>query len=41
MLGISTRTIEAHRASLLRIVGVKSRAELVRFALDAGLARLS
>jgi DNA-binding NarL/FixJ family response regulator len=41
MLGISTRTVEAHRASLLRIVGVKSRAELIRFALDAGLARLS
>ena len=41
LLGISTRTVEAHRASLLRIVGVKSRAELVRFALDAGLARLS
>jgi two-component system response regulator NreC len=41
MLGISMRTVEAHRASLLRIVGVKTRAELVRFALDAGLARLS
>jgi two-component system response regulator NreC len=41
MLGISTRTVEAHKASLLRIVGVKTRAELVRFALDAGLARLS
>lgn len=41
MLGISMRTVEAHRASLLRIIGVKSRAELVRFALDAGLARLS
>lgn len=41
MLGISMRTVEAHRASLLRIVGVKSRAELIRFALDSGLARLS
>ena len=41
MLGISMRTVEAHRASLLRIVGVKSRAELTRFALDAGLVRLS
>jgi two-component system response regulator NreC len=41
MLGISTRTVEAHRASLLRIVGVTSRADLVRFALDAGLVRLS
>lgn len=40
-LGISMRSVEAHRASLLRIVGVKSRAELVRFALDAGLVRLS
>lgn len=41
MLGISMRTVEAHRASLLRIIGVKSRAELTRFALDAGLVRLS
>ena len=41
MLGISMRTVEAHRASLLRIVGVTSRAELTRFALDAGLVRLS
>lgn len=41
ILGISMRTVEAHRASLLRIVGVKSRAELIRFALDAGLVRLT
>lgn len=41
LLGISMRTVEAHRASLLRIIGVNSRAELIRFALDAGLVRLS
>ena len=41
MLGVSMRTVEAHRASLLRIVGVTTRAELIRFALDAGLVRLS
>lgn len=40
-LGISARTIEASRAALLRTVGVTSRAELIRFALDAGLVRLS
>jgi len=40
-LGISTRTVEANRAALLRTVGVTSRAELIRFALDAGLVRLS
>lgn len=40
-LGISMRTVEANRAALLRIVGVSSRAQLVRFALDAGLVRLS
>lgn len=41
ILGVSMRTVEAQRASLLRVVGVTSRAELVRFALDNGLARLS
>jgi two-component system, NarL family, response regulator NreC len=40
-LKISTRTVEANRAALLRIVGVTSRAELVRFALDARLVQFT
>lgn len=39
-LGISTRTVETNRAALLHLVGVTSRAELVRFALAAGLVQL-
>ncbi|MBL6982377.1 MAG: response regulator transcription factor [Anaerolineales bacterium] len=36
-LGISIRTIEAHRANLLRKLGVQSTAELVRFAIEWGI----
>lgn len=36
-LDISPRTVEAHRASLMRATGATTRAELVRFALDANL----
>jgi len=36
-LGLSTRTIEVHRARLMRKLGVKSRAELVRLAAAAAL----
>jgi two-component system, NarL family, response regulator NreC len=36
-LGLSTRTIEAHRARMSRKLGARSRAELVRYALDRGL----
>ncbi len=32
LLFLSPRTIETHRASILRKLGVKSRADLVRFA---------
>ena len=32
LLFLSPRTVETHRASILRKLGVKSRAELVRFA---------
>ena len=39
-LGISTRTVETNRAALLHLVGVTSRADLVRFALDEGLVQL-
>jgi two-component system, NarL family, response regulator NreC len=36
-LGISRRTVEVHRANLVRKLGVHTRAELVRFALDHGI----
>jgi two-component system, NarL family, response regulator NreC len=36
-LQISRRTVETHRASIMAKVGLKSRAELVKFALDSGL----
>lgn len=36
-LGISVKTVETHRARLSEKVGLKSRADLVRLALDAGL----
>src|SRR6185436_9774679 len=36
-LGISARTAECHRAHGMRKLGLHRRAELVRFALSAGL----
>ena len=36
-LGLSLRSIEASRARLRQGLGLQSRAELVRFAYDAGL----
>jgi two-component system response regulator NreC len=36
-LVLSVRTVEAHRARIQRRLGVSSRAELVRWALDNGL----
>lgn len=36
-LGLSVRTVEAHRASLNSKLGFTSRAELVRYALDQGI----
>ncbi|MGH9177538.1 MAG: PAS domain-containing protein [Acidimicrobiales bacterium] len=36
-LGISLRSVEASRARLRRDLGLSTRAQLVRFALDAGL----
>jgi len=36
-LGISTKTVEAHRTSLMRKVGVRKATELVRYALRHGL----
>jgi two-component system response regulator NreC len=37
MLYVSVRTVENHRASVLRKLGLRTRAELVRHANDAGL----
>jgi len=36
-LGISTKTVEAHRTSLMRKLGVRKATELVRCALRCGL----
>lgn len=36
-LGISVRTVEAHRDSLVRKLGIRSAAGLTRFALEQGL----
>jgi two-component system response regulator NreC len=36
LLFLSPRTVETHRASIQRKLGVKSRADLVRFALGRG-----
>ncbi len=38
MLHVSIRTVENHRASVLRKLGLRTRAELVRHANEAGLA---
>jgi two-component system response regulator NreC len=40
MTGSSIRTIETHRAHIHQRLDRHTRAELVRFALDAGLLRL-
>jgi DNA-binding NarL/FixJ family response regulator len=36
-LGISTKTVEAHRTSLMRKLGVRKATELVRYAVRHGL----
>jgi DNA-binding NarL/FixJ family response regulator len=36
-LGLSVKTVETHRARLVEKLGLRSRADLVRYALDAGL----
>lgn len=37
LLGISTRTVEAHRDSLMRKIGIRTVAGLTRLALEQGL----
>lgn len=39
-LAISERTVETHRANIMSKLELKTRAELVRFAIDNGLVRL-
>jgi DNA-binding NarL/FixJ family response regulator len=39
-LGVSTKTIETHRAALMRKIGVDSVAELTKFAIRLGVSRL-
>lgn len=39
-LCISHRTVETHRASIMAKLGLKTRAEMVRFAIDNNLLRL-
>ncbi|MFN8161949.1 MAG: response regulator transcription factor [Solirubrobacterales bacterium] len=36
-LGLSSRTVESHRIHIQQKLGIQSRAELVRYALDHGL----
>lgn len=40
-LGISKRTVETHRASIVTKTGLHSRAEIVQFAMDQGLMSLA
>ena len=40
-LSISGRTVETHRANIMAKLGLTSRAELVRFAIDNGLLQFS
>ena len=36
-LKISVRTVEDHKSQLLHVLGVKSTADLIRFAVKQGL----
>jgi len=38
-LGISVRTAEAHRANVMRKLGLRSMAELIHYAIEHGLAQ--
>jgi two-component system, NarL family, response regulator NreC len=41
LLGIAQRTVESHRTHITRKLGIRSRAELVRYAVEAGIVHLS
>jgi DNA-binding NarL/FixJ family response regulator len=36
-LGLSVKTVETYRSRLVEKLGLRSRADLVRYALDSGL----
>jgi two-component system response regulator NreC len=36
-LGLSVKTVETYRSRLIEKLGLRNRAELVRFAMDTGL----
>jgi DNA-binding NarL/FixJ family response regulator len=37
LLGISRKTVEFHKASIMRLLGLRTTAELTRYALDHGI----
>jgi len=37
VLGVSRKTVEFHKANMMRVLGLRSTAELTRYALDHGL----
>jgi len=37
VLGVSRKTVEFHKSSIMRLLGLRSTAELTRYALDHGL----
>jgi DNA-binding NarL/FixJ family response regulator len=39
-IGVSLRTVEAHRGNILRRLGLRSRAELVKYAFEEGLVSI-
>jgi two-component system response regulator NreC len=39
-IGVSLRTVEAHRGNLLRRLGLRSRADLVKYAFEEGLVSI-
>ena len=41
MLNLSDRTVETHRMNIMKKLGLESRADLVRFAIEHGLLKLS
>jgi two-component system response regulator NreC len=40
ILGIAQRTVESHRTHILRKLGIRSRAELVRYATESGIVHV-
>ena len=41
LLRIAQRTVESHRTHILRKLGIRGRADLVRYAAETGIIRLS